>query len=278
MDYMALPDNFEVLRRQYPLPALAPVPPDWKGGFKSALFGVAQPWGDYAQARALIAHDRIAEARALLDRIMAHEGVAHQPQVAVLAALESMRTPDGYRHPQSFWAQFRDAEGQSLIALKRFTIRDYQKLQQYLLQVEKLSPQNIEAANVVLLAYIGASDLAMQVMLSVYAGGREPRSVIVVESIKAVALLLERRPAEAWDIFHKGVRNPASIVESYQGAKVPVPHTADKSLIMDFKAYCEIGLGLVMFDTGLDVPRRAYFKDLAPQLQGGVAAACRLLA
>lgn len=276
---MDLPDDLDLLRRHHPLQAAPPVPADWKPGLRGFFFGPRKPWGDYAQARALIRHGRIAEARELLERLIAVARAQTDWQAEVLICLESLRPPAGLSPPQALWIDLPMAEKDALLAIKRFTTIDYKKLQDCLQKTDQASPHCPEGAAVLLMAFVATSDLALQVQLLFRNGRSTVGGMIVISPLKGLGFLLNRQHDESWAHFMRGVRSPESIIATYKEAlKITIASASGEFLSKSFSDYCRIGLGLVLFDLGFDAERRAYFKSLVPDFVGGVAQACQMLA
>lgn len=276
---MELPSDLETLSQSYPWPAPPPVPPNWKPGFASLLSGKRKPWGDYSQARALIRHGKIPEARELLERILAvPRAESEWGQADVLLGLETMRPPDGLVAPQSLWSLLPKAELDAFLALKQFTTMDYAALQHYLPGADKALPSCPEGAALLLMAFVGASDLAIQVLMNA-ANGHKIDGMIVTAPVKGLALLLNRQHHESWKRFHAGVSNPNAVMEAYKkSSNGTLSPSLSQGLAERIRGYCRIGLGLVLFDFGLESVRREYFKSLVPDFADGLAQSCKLLA
>jgi len=273
----ALPATLASLRAMHPLPAPPGVPADWRPGFLARLFGRAKPWGGCDEAVALVRHGRIAEARELLLRLVAHG--ADTP-TRLFFCLESLRPPaDATLLLSKVVPSLPPVEKHAVDALVAFGQRDYGWLAEAVLATAEVRPAAELGAFVALAGFVAASDLWLQTQL-LQPRRRELTSSIVCRPAKALALLMERRHDEAWQTFQAGVADPASIVASYEKV-LELQATPEERDFLTFAAagYCDIGLGLVLFDLGYEVERRALFARLAPR--GGAShltQACQLLA
>lgn len=272
-----LPDSLETLRRLHPLPAPPAVPADWRPGFMAGIFGRGKPWGDSDQALALIRHGRIAEARELLLRLVAHR--QGDLPARLLLCLESLRPPrDEALKPSTIVPSLPAAERAAVDALFGFSQIDYDWLGNAMLDATAQPPESEPGAFHLLLAFVAGADLWLQTQV-LHPRKRAIESAIVIKPGKALALLLERRHDEAWQIFGEGVAEPESIVDTYRkvlGADIS-PGEAE-SLVRAMRDYCEIGRGLILFDLGYEAERRSLFRQIIPTSSGPVADACRLLA
>ncbi len=269
------PDSLETLRRLHPLPAPPGVPAKWQPGW---FFGRGKPWGDTDQAVALIRHGRIAEARELLLRIVAH---SNDLSAKLLLCLESRRPPhDAGLKPGSIVPLLPPAERAAVDALFAFNQIDYGWLGEAMLTATAQPPNSESGAFHLLPAAVAGADLWFQTQI-LYPRKREMKGAIVKEPGKGLALLLERRHDEAWQTFSEGVAAPESSISGYgRILQADLSSKEEEYLIHAMRGDCEIGRGLVLFDLGYNTERRALFRRIAPLLTGSEAAAsaCRMLA
>jgi hypothetical protein len=270
------PDSLETLRRLHPLPAPPAVPADWRPGLMAGIFGRGKPWGDSDQAVALIRHGRIAEARELLLRL-----VAHRPgdlPAKLLLCLESRRPPRDEALKPSTIVPFLPAKERAAVdALFGFTQLDYDWLQNGLVDAIAQPPDSEPGAFHLLLAFVAGADLWFQTQI-LYPRKGAMESAIVTKPNKGLALLLERRHDEAWQILGEGAAEPESIIDTYRKICTDLSSEEAKRLVRAMRGYCEIGRGLVLFDLGYEAERRSLFRQIVTTFTGPVADACRLLA
>jgi len=272
----SLPDSLETLRRLHPLPAQPGVPADWRPGLMAGLFGRGKPWGDREQAIALLRHGRIAEARELLQRLVAQG--ADNP-TRLLFCFEGRRPPhdDSFRISQVV-PTLSPADKTLIDMLVAVAQGNYDWLGESMLAASATTPGSEFAAFLLLTGFVATSDLWLQTQL-LHPRKRALESMIVCRPFKAVALFIERRHDEAWAAFQQCVAEPASIVTAYEkGLNLSATPAEHAKLGEAARLYGEIGLGLVLFDLGYAQERRAHFARLTPRLNSGLAEACRMLA
>jgi hypothetical protein len=272
-----LPESLEELRRRHPLPAQPGVPADWKPGFFGGLFGSPKPWGGVDDAVMLLRHGRIAEARELLKRLVAHDG--NNLAARLWLSLESRRPP----HDETIKAgvlvpALPRPERDALETLIAFATMNGAWLGEAFLAAMERPAGSELAAFLQVAAFVAGGDLWMQTQL-LHPRGRTVESVIVTKSVKAFAQFLERRHDEAWNLAHEAASDPAAVIESY-GRNLKISPTAQETATLTTAArnYSQLILGLILFDLGYDAERRPLFAGAVQHMQPNMATACRLLA
>jgi hypothetical protein len=271
-----LPASLAALRATHSLPAPPEVPANWRAGFFARLFSRPAPWGGPQEAVALVRHGRIAEARELLRRLVANgdDGGAR-----LCYCLESLRPPqDPALLVGKVVPSLPEADKLAVDMLVAFVQGDYNWLGEALLAAAKTQPDSPIGAFLLLAGFVGGSDLWLQTQL-LHPRHRELSSRIVSRPVKAIALLLERRHDEAWQVFQEGVADPDSVLTSYAKLLQVEPTGQERQdLASAVGTYCDIGLGLVLHDLGYEVERRAHFERLPRPQANNLAEAYRLLA
>jgi hypothetical protein len=271
-------ETLAALRQRHPLPPPPTVPANTKPGLLAGLIGApGKPWGDLTQARLLIQHGRFSEGRELIHRLL-----VHQPDLPtkLLFGFETQRPPRDERFkPSRVMTTLPPLERSGLAAIIGFSVRDYNLVQENLLPAMATPPRSDDGAFIMLAAAVASFDLWMQTQI-LFPRNRQIDSSIVSKPVKGLALLLERRHDEAWEVFQKGAADPASITAGYvQGLKVTLTRAEEEKLTNWARDNSELGLGLVLFDLGLDHARRAVFAPLAREFAGApVGDACLRLA
>ncbi len=272
-----LPESLEELRRRHPLPAQPGVPADWKPGFFGGLFGSPKPWGGVDDAVMLLRHGRIAEARELLKRLVAHDG--NNLAARLWLSLESRRPP----HDETIKAgvlvpALPRPERDALETLIAFATMNGAWLGEAFLAAMERPAGSELAAFLQVAAFVAGGDLWMQTQL-LHPRGRTVESVIVTKSVKAFAQFLERRHDEAWNLAHEAASDPAAVIGSY-GRNLKISPTAQETATLTTAArnYSQLILGLILFDLGYDAERRPLFAGAVQHMQPNMATACRLLA
>lgn len=272
-----LPGSLEELRRCHPLPAQPGVPADWKPGFFGGLFGSPKPWGGVDDAVMLLRHGRIAEARELLQRLVAHDGNALAARLWL--SLESRRPPhDATIKAGVLVPALPRPERDALETLIAFATMNGTWLGEAFLAAMERPAGSELAAFLQVAAFVAGGDLWMQTQL-LHPRGRTVESVIVTKSVKAFAQFLERRHDEAWNLAYEAASDPAAVVESY-GRNLKISPTAKETatLTTASRNYSQLILGLILFDLGYDAERRPLFAGAVQHMEPNLATACRLLA
>ncbi len=272
-----LPAKLETLRRLHPLPAQPGVPADWKPGLFGGLFGAPKPWGGVADAVMLLRHGRIAEARELLKRLVAHD--RNNLAARLWLSLESRRPP----HDETIKASvlvpaLPRPERDALETLIAFATANGEWLGEAFLAAMERPAGSELGAFLQVAAFVAAGDMWMQTQL-LHPRGRAMESVIVTKSVKAFAQFLERRHDEAWTLANEVASDPAAVVESY-GRNLKISPTAQETETLTTVARncANLILGLILFDLGYDAERRALFAGAVPHMEPNMAKACQLLA
>lgn len=270
-----LPHSLDEIRRRQPQSAPPQIPADWRPGFLSGLFGRGKPWGGTGEAVSLIRHGRIAEGRELLLRIVAHSS---EVSARLVLCLESRRQPEfaGF-NPSTIIASLPAAERAGVDAMFAFTKLDYTWLEKAFMEATERVPTSELAAFFLMMALVGAGDLWLQTQILFPRKG-QIEGAINAASSKGLALLLERRHGEAWEVFRACIADPDKSIAGY-GRTLRVELSAEENgkLAGALRDFCVIGCGLVLFDLGCDAERRAHFRTLAPTFTGSAARACELL-
>lgn len=272
-----LPESLEELRRLHPRPAQPGVPADWKPGLFGGLFGSPKPWGGVDDAVMLLRHGRIAEARELLKRHVAHDG--NNVPARLWLALESWRPPlDETIKASLLVPTLPRPERDALETIIAFFTRNGEWLgEAFLATLERPAGSEL-GAFLQVAAYVAGSDMWMQTQL-LHPRGRNVENVIVTKLVKAFAQVLERRHDEAWDLAYEAARQPAAVIESYgRHYKISPTPEETKTLTTVSRNCSNLVLGLILFDLGYDAERRALFAGAIPHLPPNIAQACRLLA
>ncbi len=270
-----LSESLESLRRLHPLAAQPAVPANWRPGFLAGIFGRGKPWGDTNQAVALIRHGRIAEARELLLRLVAH---SHELSARLLLCLESQRPPrDEALKPSTIIPSLPPKERAAVEALFGFAQLNYDWLGEAMLGATAQTADSEQGAFHLLLAFVAGADLWTQTQI-LHPRKRTIENAIVSKPTKALALLLERRHDEAWQFFCEGAAAPESIINGYRkNLGVDLSDAETQLLVRAARGYCEAGRGLILFDLGYEAERRVLFRRIALTFADSVAHSCRLL-
>jgi hypothetical protein len=272
-----LPETLEELRRRHPLPAQPGVPADWKPGFFGGLFGSPKPWGGVDDAVMLLRHGRIAEARELLKRLVAHDG--NNLAARLWLSLESRRPP----HDETIKAgvlvpALPRPERDALETLIAFATMNGAWLGEAFLAAMERPAGSEPGALLQVAAFVAGGDLWMQTQL-LHPRGRAMENIIVTKLLKSFAQVLERRHDEAWALAYEVSSHPATVVESY-GRILTITPTAGETETLTTAArnYANLILGLILFDLGYEAERRPLFAGAVQHMQPNMATACRLLA
>lgn len=272
-----LPETLEELRRLHPRPAQPGVPADWKPGLFGGLFGSPKPWGGVDDAVMLLRHGRIAEARELLKRHVAHD--SKNLPARLWLALESWRPPhDETIKASALLPTLPRPERDALETIIAFATRNGEWMGEAFLAAMERPPGSEPGAFLQVAAFVAASDMWMQTQL-LHPRGRAMESIIVTKLLKSFAQVLERRHDEAWALAYEVSSVPATVVESY-GRILKITPTAGETenLTRASRNYANLILGLILFDLGYDAERRRLFAGGVLQLESNMARACQLLA